>query len=110
MNNLDKTIKTIEALPTAAGLFPFERIDHFGHEGWSAIDGQPIIPVAEIKAIAAEVKRLREGLEHYGSEDNWLCEMCDDPNYNCAPSIHHANIYDKNTHGYDHARKILEGE
>lgn len=105
-NQLEQTIAKIEALPTDSGLFPFEWIKHFGKEGWSAIDGQQIIPSAEIKAIAAEVKRLNYILETIRNMSVYIHEKDPNPDPQFMADFYKTKLGD----AVDHARKELEGE
>ena len=86
---LEQTIAKIEALPDD------ELLVYKGETESVGLDTD------DLKALAAEVKRLREGLEHYADIRPW--NPCDDDDESLK---HYTSEY---ANGYDHARKILDG-
>ena len=106
---LEQTIAKIEALDAGQLLLTVEPDAETGGFCWNDADTTGIT-TDEVQALAAEVKRLREGLEHYADASNWMCHR----QYNlhdCRTDTCWMGAYESgNGEGYDHARKILEGE
>ena len=91
---LEQTIAKIEALPEGKTL-------------WMVVTGEVFLWSDEVKALAAEVKRLREGLEHYADESNWS-DVHPDVSITPASLYVYEDEFDGAVEGYFVARATLK--